>query len=198
MWRRVETGLSPSSQTESHGAQVHEPGDVFRIDDADNVIGARTGRIVDRDAGVLFFHDARAGLLDEHICGQREDLAARGHDLANDDVVQLDGAMDDLLLKYGEKSHTTGGCGDELQLFRRVHCAFATERSTEDSKDDGCGGVHQPDQGPRDTDKDVHGASDGQGDALGTLQSEGLGDQLAEQDLEIGDQEQRQMITAAL
>jgi hypothetical protein len=59
------------------------------------------GGVVDGDAGVLLLDDAGAGLLDEHVGGEREDFAAGGHDLAHGDVVELDGAMDDLFLNSG-------------------------------------------------------------------------------------------------
>ncbi len=39
-----------------------------------------------------------------------------------------------------------------------------------------------------DAHEDVHGTGDGKRDALGTLQGEGLGDELAEENLEVGDQ----------
>ena len=77
---------------------MHEAGDVFGVDDADDVLGAGGG-IVDGDAGVLLFDDAGGGLLERHVGREGEDLAAGGHDLADSDVVELDGAVDDLFLK---------------------------------------------------------------------------------------------------
>ena len=167
---------------------MHKSGDVFGVEDADDVVGAGTRGIVDGDAGVLFFDDTRAGLLDGHIRGQREDLAAGSHDLANDDVVELDGAVDDLLLKDGEKPHATGSSGDELELFGRVDAAFAAERSTEEPEDEGGRRVHEPDDGRGDADEDIHGPGNGEGDALGSLKREGLGDKLAEEDFEVGNE----------
>ena len=61
------------------------------------------GGIVDGDAGVLLLDDAGAGLLDGHVGGEGEDLAARRHDLADGDVVELDGAVDDLFLEGGSR-----------------------------------------------------------------------------------------------
>ena len=151
------------------------------------MVGA-AGGIVDGDAGVLLLDDAGAGLLERHVGGEREDLAARRHDLAHGDVVELDGAMDDLFLKDGKQAHAAGGGGDELELFGRVDGAFAAQRSAEESEDDGGGDVHQLDDGTRDADEDVHGAGDGEGDALGALEGEGLGDEFAEEDFEVGDQ----------
>ena len=169
---------------------MHEAGDVFGVDDADDVVVAGGG-VVDGDAGVLLFDDAGAGLLDGHVGGEGEDLAAGGHDLADGDVVELDGAVDDLFLKDRQQAHAAGGGGDELELFGRVDGAFAAEGSAEEAEDEGRGAVHQPDDGAGDADEDVHGAGDGEGDALGALQGEGLGDEFAEEDLEVGDERRR-------
>ena len=51
---------------------------------------------------------------ERHVGGEREDLAAGRHDLADGDVVELDGAVDDLFLKDGEQAHAAGGGGDEF------------------------------------------------------------------------------------
>src|SRR5271170_1001446 len=93
-----DAGLALAAHGESDGAEVHEAGDVFGVDDADDVLGASEG-IVDGDARVLLFDDAGGGLLEGHVGGEGEDLAAGGHDLADGDVVGLDGAVDDLFLK---------------------------------------------------------------------------------------------------
>ena len=185
-WRRVRPELTVAAQRQRDGAEVHEAGDVLGVDDADDAVGVGGG-VVDGDAGVLLLDDAGAGVFDGHVGGEREDLAARGHDFAHGDVVELDGAMDDLFLKGGQQAHAARGGGDELQLFGRVHGAFAAEGRAEETEDDGGGAVHQADGGARHADEDVHGAGDGEGDALGTLQGEGLGDELAEEELEVGD-----------
>ena len=101
---------------------MHEAGDVFGVDDADDVLGA-AGGIVDGDAGVLLVDDAGAGVLDEHVGGEREDSLARGHDFAGGDFVEFEGAVDERLLKLGEHAHAAGGGGDELEFFGRVDCA---------------------------------------------------------------------------
>ncbi len=143
--------------------------------------------VVDGDAGVLLLDDAGAGAFDGHVGGEREDLAARRHDLADGDVVEFDGAVDDLFLEGGKQAHAAGGRGDELELFGRVHGAFAGERRAEETQDEGGGAVHQADGGTRHADEDVHGAGDGEGDALGALQGEGLWDEFAEEEFEVGD-----------
>jgi len=158
---------------------VHETGDVFGVDDANDVFEAGC-RIVDGDAGVLLLHDTSGGLLDQHVCGEGEDLAARGHDLANGDVVELDGAVDDLLLKDGEEAHAARSCSDELQLLRGVDRALATQRRAEEFEDKRGGAVHQLHDRASDADEDVHGAGDCEGNAFGALEGERFGDEFAE------------------
>ena len=129
-----EAGVARAAEAERDGAEVHQARDVLGVDDADDLLGA-AGGVVDGDAGVLLFDDARAGLLDGHVGGQREDLAARRHDLANGDVVQLDGAMDDLFLEDRQQAHAARGGGDELELLGRVDGALAAERCAEEAQD---------------------------------------------------------------
>ncbi len=143
---------------------------------------------VDGDAGVLLFDDAGGGLLEGHVGGEGEDVAAGGHDLAHGDVVELDGAVDDLFLKDGQQAHAAGRGGDELQFFGRVDGAFAAQWGAEEVEHDGRGGVHQLHDGAGDADEDVHGPGDGEGDAFGALEGEGFGDEFAEEDFEVGDE----------
>ncbi len=49
-----------------------------------------------------------------HVGGEREDFAAGSHDLADGDMVELDGAVDDLFLEDWEEAHAAGGGGDEF------------------------------------------------------------------------------------
>ena len=136
---------------------------------------------------MLLLDDAGAGALDGHVGGEGEDLAAGRHDLADGDVVELDGAVDDLFLEGGKEAHAAGGGGDELEFFGRVDGAFAAEGSAEEAEDERGGAVHEADGGAGHADEDVHGPGDGEGDALGALEGEGFGDEFAEQDFEVGD-----------
>ena len=77
------------------------------------MLGA-AGGVVDGDAGVLLFDDPGGGLLKRHVGGEREDVAAWGHDLAYGDMIELDGAVDDLFLEDGQETHATSRGGDEL------------------------------------------------------------------------------------
>ena len=62
---------------EGDGAEVHEAGDVFGVDDADDVLGAAVG-VVDGDAGVLLFDDAGAGSVRWSRSAGREKILPRG------------------------------------------------------------------------------------------------------------------------
>ena len=92
---------------------MHEAGQILGVDNADNVLGA-AGFVVDGDAGVLAVNDLGAGFFNEQVGGQGEDFLAGRHDLADGDIVQLEGAVDEGLLKFGQDAHAAGGGGDEL------------------------------------------------------------------------------------
>ena len=156
------------------------------MDDTDDVLDAAHG-IVDRHAGVLLFDDSGAGLLQGQAGWEREDAAARGHDLTDDDVAELDGAVDDLFLKGGQQTHAARGGGDQLEFIGRVDLTLATQGRLEEPEDEGGGSVHQSHAGAGHTDEDIHGAGDGEGDAFGALQSEGLGDEFSKEDFKVGD-----------
>ena len=186
-WRRVRPVVPLPPRPRATLRKMHEAGDIFGVGNADDVLGA-VGGFVDGDAGVLLFDDAGAGLFDGEVGGEGEDFAARGHDLADGDVVEFDGSVDDLLLKDGEKAHAAGGGGDEFEFFRGVDRAFAAEGRAEEFEDDACGVVQQIHDGAGDADEDVHGAGDGEGDAFCSLEGEGLRDEFAEEDFEVSDE----------
>ena len=175
---------------ERDGAEVHQARDVLGVDDADDVLGA-AGGVVDGDAGVLLLDDAGAGLLDGHVGGEREDLAARSHDLADGDVVQLDGAMDDLFLEGRQQAHAAGGGGDELELLGRVDGALAAERRAEEPQDEGGGGFISRTAGRVMRMKTSMGPATARAMRSASLQRERLGDELAEQDFEVSDERER-------
>ena len=84
--------------------------------------------VVDGHAGVLVFDDLGAGFLKEHVGGQGEDFLARGHDFADGDVVQFQGAVDEGLLEAGQEADAAGGGGDELELVGGVDGGALGER----------------------------------------------------------------------
>ncbi len=66
--------------------------------------------------------------------------------------------------------------------------SLATEGGAEEAEDGGRRYVHQLDDGASDTDEDVHRSGDGKGNALGSLEGEGLGDDFTKEDLKVGDE----------
>ena len=146
------------------------------------------GFVVDGDAGALAFNDAGAGIFHKHVGGQREDLLARGHDLANGNFVQLQGAVNERLLEFGQQAHAAGGGGDELQFFRRMDGGALRHLDVEAAQDDGGRALEEAHRRTDHGHEDQHGRGHGHGESLGAAQRQGLGDQLPDQDVEVGDE----------
>src|ERR1035437_994239 len=148
------------------GAEEHEAGEVFGVDDADDVLGA-SGFVVDGDAGAHVLDDLCGGRFDGQDGGQGKDLLARGHDLADGHVFQFEGAVDECLLETGENAEAAGGGGDELELLRRVDLGALGEGNAEAAQDEGGRGFKE-------------GGGGGQG--------EGFGDEFADHYVEVSDE----------
>src|SRR6202000_2496961 len=69
--------------------------------------------------------------------------------------------------------------------------AFTAKRRTKEFEDNGSGDVQQLHDRTGDADEDVHGASHRQSDPFRTLESEGFGDEFAEEDFKVRDQGER-------
>jgi hypothetical protein len=95
---------------------------------------------------VLVVDDAGAGGFNEGVGGERDDLLARGHDLADGGFVELEGAVDEALLKRRQDAHAAGGGGDELELFGRVDGGFLGHGDLEEMQDDAGGVLQQMDR----------------------------------------------------
>ena len=65
-------------------------------------------------------------------------------------------------------------------------------RGAEELQDELRRAIHEADGGAGEGDEEVHRAGDGDGDLFGLAEGEGFGDELAEQDVEIGDQGEAQ------
>src|SRR6202007_1827262 len=96
-----------SKASTGRSAEVHESGDVFRVDDADDVIWS-AHRVIYRDARMQFFHDARAGCFDQHVGREREDALPGCHDLARWNLIDFDGAVYERFLKLWQ--HADAPC----------------------------------------------------------------------------------------
>ena len=181
-----EARVAVRAEREGDGAEVHDAGDVLGVDDADDVFRAAVG-IVDGNAGVLLVDDAGGGLFDGEVGWKREDLAAGCHDLADGDLVELDGAVDDLFLEGGQQAHATSGGGDELKSSGEWTAPSPRRGARKSLRTTVAEELMQLDGRTGDADEDVHGAGNGECDAFGALKGERLGDELAEEDLEVSD-----------
>src|ERR1035437_5496989 len=169
------------------GAEEHEAGEVFGVDDADDVLGA-SGFVVDGDAGAHVLDDLCGGRFDGQDGGQGKDLLARGHDLADGHVFQFEGAVDECLLETGENAEAAGGGGDELELLRRVDLGALGEGNVEAAQDEGGGVFKEADGGAGQGHEEEHGRGDGDGESLGAAQGEGFGDEFADHYVEVSDE----------
>src|ERR1035437_7467630 len=174
------------------GAEEHEAGEVFGVDDADDVLGA-SGFVVDGDAGAHVLDDLCGGRFDGQDGGQGKDLLARGHDLADGHVFQFEGAVDECLLETGENAEAAGGGGDELELLRRVDLGAVGGGGGGGGKGEaargegvrvgkGAGG------GAGQGHEEERGRGDGDGESLGAAQGEGFGDEFADHYVEVSDE----------
>ena len=169
------------------GAGEHEAGEVFRVDDADDVLGA-AGFVVNGDAGAHVLDDLGGGRFDGQVGGQGKDLLAGGHDLADGHVFELEDAVDEGLLELGQNAEATGGGGDELELLRRVDLGTLGEGNVETAEDEGGRILEEADGGAGQGHEEEHGRGDGDGQSLGAAQGERFGDEFAYHYVEVGDE----------
>ena len=171
--------------------EVHQPGHVLGIHHADDVLGTAL-RVVDRNPRILLLHDAGIRFLHQQVSREREDPAPRGHHLARHHLVQLDGAMDDLLLKGRQQTHPPGCGRNQLQLLWRMHRRLLVHWRVEGPQNRPRGMIHKTDYGPRQPDENIHRSGDGKGDLVDPLQSQRLRHQFAKQHMQVRDQRERQ------
>src|SRR5580700_6279321 len=169
--------------TQALAGPAHE---IFGVEDSDDVFGA-TLRIVDGDAGVLIVDYAGEGFVEVEIGGQRKNSGARDHHLAGRDAVEFEGIEQHLFLRRGELAGVVRGGDDKLEFVGRVDRAVADFASAEGAEDESGDAAHADRDRARDGEKDVYGCGYGQGDALGALQGERLGDEFAEDHVQAGD-----------
>ena len=112
--------------------------------------------------------DLRAGFFDRHVGGQRKDSLARGHDLANRNVVEFDCAMNERFLKAREETEPPRSRCDQLEFFGRVNGGALGHRNIEAAKNDGCRPFEQSHGGTRHLHEDEHGRGDRYCQGFGT------------------------------
>ena len=94
-------------------------------------------------------------------------------------------------MRLGQDSAPAAGGDNQLQLFRRVHAAAALQLRPEGLQDDLSGSGHESQERRGDGHENVHRAGNRQRNSLGALQRDGLGNDLAQNHHQIGDQHER-------
>jgi len=141
---------------------------------------------------VLEIDDARGCLFYRHVCGQRENLLTRRHDLADGYVVELKGAMDEGFLKTRQDACAAGGGGNELELFGRMSAGALGELDIEAAEGDTGGTAEEAHGGTHYSHEEEHGRRNGDGEGLRAAQSERFGNEFAENDVEVSDEAEAQ------
>src|SRR6202043_1617823 len=131
-------GLPEIAESEAHPA--HE---VFVVQHTDNVFGTAL-RIIDRDARVLPLDNASQSLVEQQVGGQRKNIRARDHNLADGDAVEFDGAVDHFFLELGNLAELPAGGHDELQFIWGVNGASTTRGlRAKDAQNQATGTAHE-------------------------------------------------------
>ena len=113
---------------------------------------------------------------------------ARGHDLPDGDFIQLEGSVDQGLLKLGQQAHAAGGGGDELELLRGVDGGAIGHGDIESEEDDGGRSLEEAHSGAGKGDEKEHGRSDGNRESFSPAQGKRFGHQLANHHMEVSDE----------
>ena len=170
-------------------AILHPAHQVVGVKNADNVFGPAL-RIVNRNAGVFLVGDALESFVDGHVAGERKDVRPGHHDFADEDVFQVERALDHSLLWGLEDSGAMAGRYDEFEFLGGMDSALADLVRAEGFEHHTRGSGHHGQQRSGEGHEDVHGAGDGEGNGLGALQGEGLGHDLAQDHVHVGDEQE--------
>ena len=138
-------------------------------------------------------HHPGQRFFQREVGAQRENIGARHHQLANGRIVQFQGIVDHFFLEFRNLAKTAAGGHDQLELVRRVHHAppaAAELAGPEHFQRKAARFAHDKKERTSDFQKDVHGRGYCQGDTLGSLQGQGLGYQLAQDDVQVRNQEE--------
>ncbi len=123
--REIERRRGPPG-TQVDAPLMPEAQHVFEEDSADDLF-----RLVfpDGQARVLAFDHGGEDVVERGSGGDRDDVAARLHDFAHVEVVEIEHAVDHVLLKLGEVAGEAAGTDDEFEFFRRVSSAAVAASS---------------------------------------------------------------------
>lgn len=156
------------------------------MDEAEDVVERA---LVNGDAGPLGGGKNGHHLLERGFHGKDVQVRARDHNLADLKLAQLNGALDELLLAGGEESAFTNLADQDLQLFCRVNEGMRLRGANPHGANEELGGAVEQNNGPaKDPEEPTKRSSDEKGHALGALDAQALGHQLAEHDMKEGQQ----------
>src|SRR5215469_6766996 len=147
---------------------------VTSIENSDDVLRAAL-RVIDGNAGVGFLGDALEGFVERHIAGKREDVRPWNHDLADDDVLQFERALDHLLLRRFQNSGAMTGGHNQLELFGGVYAALTYLLGAESPQNDPGGGSHDGQQRSGQGHEKIDRPGHSEGHGLGALQRQRFG-----------------------
>ena len=189
MWRTARVGGAGKGSEEDCDrlqTELHPAHQVLGVEHADD--GLRTaGGVVHGDAGVLLLDDLGDGFLQRHVAGKRKNIGTRNHDLAHGDGLKVQRAVQQLLLQVADEAVAVRGGDAELELFRGVHAALADVAQSEGVQNPARRGSHGAGDRTEDGDEDIERPGDGERHLLGLLQGDGLGNDLTEDDVQVGD-----------
>ncbi len=139
-------------------------------------------------ARVLPLNHPHQRIIQLQVGGKRKDIRPGDHHLAHGNAVEFDGAVNHLFLKFRDLAELSAGRDDEFKFVWGVDCTTTGRLCAEHPQNHPPGSPHKEEQGAGNREKRLHRGSNRQGDLLGTLQSEGLRHQLAENHMHISDQ----------
>ena len=141
---------------------------------------------------MLFLDDARQRLFQGHVGRQGKNPGTRDHDLAHGDFAQFERALDHLFLELGNDAEAAGGGHDQLQLLRRMDHGGTHLMGPEAAQHEAGRSADHAQERARHGHEEIHGSGDGQGHALGPLQGHGLRHDFAQDNVEVGDEDEGQ------
>ena len=148
---------------------------------------------IDGQARVAPARDLRDQVVECRLRRDRDELGARNHHLARGQVREAEHAVEHLLFLLLEDARLLAGGHQHLQLFFRVHHRAAVGAAEAEHLDHPLrGAVHQPDERREHAHEDLERAHQPHRGGLRPFERDPFRRQLAEDDLERGDDEERQ------
>jgi len=165
-------------------AVEENPKHVLDMNEAEDVIERA---FVGRDAGTLRGSEDTHHFFERGFDGKDVEVGARNHDFADLELAQLDGALNEFLFARGEEAAFANLADEDLQFFGGVYEGMRLRGANPHGANEKLGGVVEKNNGPaKDAEKPTKRASDEKRHALGTLDAEAFGDQLAQNDMQEG------------